>query len=186
MTVKSNMKRSLITISIFLIALIPSAVGAQTISLGEGGDVEYTEKFEFENVELFYNGDELVLSAHDENGDGVFETWLWYRDDIVVREGHDTDTVAGPDAFFELNTNEDVTREFGEGISTYTKPDIVSFETRIEEGGISETEDLVGDLSSITIPGGSNPFLIVLFVIIAILGFVWWKRQRNRIEQTTD
>lgn len=169
--------KTLILIFIPALILAPVTVFGASLLLGEGGTVSYDTTHDTDGGVLYYENDLLVASAHDTDGDSTHDFWLTYSNDIAILEAHDTDGDGTPDAFFELDTDERVIREYGSGIETYERPDVVSFDERITAE--QEESDLVGDLSSITIPGGGLGWFtwIVLLGILTGVGYWWFKRR---------
>lgn len=165
------------SIATLFLALPCAAFAASTLDLGEAGTVAYTDMRADGGVTLYYDGDVLVASAHDTSGDGTPDVWLQYRDDSAVLEGHDTDADGTPDAFFVLNQNEEVTRQYGAGHDVFTPPDAETFESLIAEG----SEDLVGDIDRIRIPGG-GPGVVTWGILLLVLvgGGAWWVRWKKR------
>lgn len=167
-----------IALPLLAILFLPFVAFAQgTASLGEGGSVSYTDSKESNGATLYYRNEALVLSAHDTDGNKKPDLWLVYQNDVAVREAHDTDNDGTPDAFFELNVNEQTTRSYGKGLAALQAPETISFESRIN----GEGEDLVGDLSSITIPGGGGGLVVwVILLLIVAGGAFWWFRLRRK------
>jgi len=183
---KKNSMRNIIqnTILILLLCLPHTFVAAQeagVVSLGEGGDHSYTTSMEEDGTIYYFDDDSLIVSEHDVNGDGRPDLWVVYAHDSATLEAHDTDADGEPDAFFELSESEAVVNMYGQNISQYDKPQTVSFEELISGEGVAATdEDLAGDLSSITIPGGGGGF-VWLFVLAIGGGFVYYiiKKKKN-------
>jgi len=168
------MKTFLLTAFLLFSPLATLAAGV--LSLGEGGSLQYTDEVQKGNTTLYYNTNTLVASADDADGNGKADVWLKYQNDAVVLEAHDTDGDGTPDAFFQLGANEQVTRQYGSGIDALQRPEAESFDSLIKGTG----EDLVGDLSDITIPGGGIGWLwwVLILGVLAGGGFWWVKRKK--------
>lgn len=161
------------------ILFIPAALFAETLSLGEGGTVTYNTSKEVENTLLYYQNDVLVASAHDTDINNRFDVWITYRNEEAFLEAHDTDGNDTPDTFFELTQNEKVSRMYGSGATSFEKPKEVTFDSRIAQSDETNEEDLVGDLSSITLPGDGSGFIWLVIILAGAAGVYWWKYRRK-------
>jgi|GEM_PF-1780178 len=173
------MKKILITSLLILLPFTLSAQEKDTISVGEE-NVAYTEMIEESGISYYYDEDVLVVSEHNN------KIWLVYRANGTILEAHDTNSDGTPDVFFELNAEEEVVSSSGEGVSQFERPEITTFESLIDKEGAGSDEDLAGDLSEITIPGGTSKTLIfALIIFVLVAGYVVWSR-KQKVEEKEE
>lgn len=171
------------TIIIALLLLTPFAlVFADAVSFGDIS-VNYDDTLQTESATLYYENDALVASQHDTDGNGDADLWLRYEDDVLVLEMHDTDGNGEPDVFLDIDANEAVTSISGEGSEALTPPEAPLFEARSVGQGGNAKEDLVGDLSSISIPGQGGFMKYVLLLLVIGGGYYYWKRREPQSAQ---
>ena len=171
---------------IFTILLFPVLALAQETQTFSMGDMEfkYTESTEVDSVVYYYNGDAMLLSEHDLDGDDDADLWIMYKDDEVILEAHDTNDNNVSDTYFVIGGDNSVKEIYGENVENFERPEILSFEelTGSEASGqqVTTQEDLVGDLDSIKIPGGdSNTWIIFLILILGGGGYWWYSKKQK-------
>ncbi len=129
--------------------------------------VHYESSIETEVGTLYYVGDTLVASKDD-------TMTILYKNDTPTFEAHDTNGDGKADVFFTLDKNEKVLKITGESANSFKRPNVLELNQLLsKDSNTTETEDLVGSLDSITIPGGTN---WTLWIILAILfgGTILW------------
>jgi len=151
------------------------------ITLAQGGElvvgektISYASSTEKDGITLYYENDALAASQHD----GV---WLVYNNDEVVYEAHDTNSDGESDTFIALNGEGEVVEITGLAAENLERPAAVEFRDLMGSGADGESlsdEDLVGDLSSITIPSYHN-YLLYFIILATIGGGIWWYRKKN-------
>jgi len=157
-------------------------VFAQTggeLVLGES-TITYDEVDNSEGVEYYYKDDSLVASKHE-------NIWLVYEKDAVIYEAHDTNNDGDPDVFFKLDSNENVVDITGESADQFERPEVKEFSDLLSEANDVEgesfiegnTEDLVGDMSSIKIPKYHN-YTLYVFILLLLGGGYWWYRKKQK------
>lgn len=169
---------------IFVLLLLPLVTLAQAggeLTVGEQ-TITYDSQVKSEAGVLYFLGDDLVASEQ-----GVVT--LVYENDEVVLEAHDTDGDGQLDAFIALDGQGEVVEITGDRADAFVRPEVVEFTDllkRSEEVGggsgastSSTDEDLVGDLDSITIPRYHNYVQWALFILL-VGGGVWWYRKKKR------
>lgn len=163
-----------------LLLLLPVVALAQGGELEVGGETFlYDSIVEKDALSLYYQGETLVASTHE----GIT---LVYKDDQVVLEAHDTEGNGELDTFLTLDSNGEVVKIEGDGAEAFERPEIVELNELIANGGGSEAaaqEDLVGSLDSIKIPGGGIPFgTIVLWLTIVGGGYWFYRKKKAKAE----
>ncbi len=182
---------SKINLIVVLFLFLPVLVLAQTDEAApkilEIGDkqITYAEAVTIDDGTLYYdkNTDEegaaMVASSHDTNGDNLADVWFVYEaDQNVTTEAYDQTGDEEPDVILSLDTNGEVTAISGEKAGEYSRVQTTPFNPE----PISTTvqgEDLVGDVSDISIEPKENNwiFFVILFFVAAGLYF-FWKRQK--------
>jgi len=142
-------------------------IGAQTIT--------YDKEAKVGEVTLYYQADTLVASQQA-------DVWIMYKDDQAVLEAYDTNTDGTPDTFVTLSKEGEVQAVTGEGATELERPVVVPFDDLLskETGTTGTEEDLVGDISSITIPSYHNYTLYTL-VLLVLGGGYWWYKKRKYV-----
>lgn len=165
---------------IFAILLFPIFVFAQeTLKVGER-TVSYDARSETEVGVLYYQGDVLVASEHE-------AVTLVYENEQLVLEAHDTDGDGTLDAFVTFDADEAVVEIAGEGATVFERPEVKELaELMVAEGeggaGSADApaeEDLVGSLDSIKIPGQGIPMMTIILWLAIIGGGYWYYRKRQ-------
>jgi len=115
---------------IFLtILLLPLVSLAQAGNLVVGDkNVAYDSVSEKEVATLYYQGETLVASESD----GVV---VVYENDQVVLEAHDTDGDGELDAFLTLGNDGEVMKTEGDGAEVFRRPETVEVAELIANGG---------------------------------------------------
>lgn len=144
----------------------------------------FAESIEIENGWLHYGegGSEegvLLESWHDTNGDEEIDMWFVYEDDVVVRESYDTTGNGEPDLVLAINENGEITELSGESAVQFERQETTVFTPEPIDIDFSGGEDLVGDLSDISIKEEDNSwiFFVLLFLVGGAL-YVFWQRQK--------
>jgi hypothetical protein len=145
---------------------------------------EFTESIEINDGVLHYQGEStvpgsLVESWHDTDGDGEIDTWFRYESDVVVEESYDTTGDGEPDVVLLLDAEERVSEITGPEAPSFIRPSTARFEPEPISLTQSSDEDLVGDLSDITIKEPTNNwiFFVLLFLVGAMV-YLFWQRQK--------
>lgn len=162
--------------ALFIFLVLPLAVSAQT-------GTSTVESVEIDGGVLHYSGDSttagtLVESWHDTDGDGEYDAWFVYEDEVVVQESYDTTGDGAADLVLDVNQNAEITKLSGASAATYEAPDAKPFTP--EKIDISAGSDLVGDLSDIElVESTSNSwiFFVLLFLVGGAL-YLFWQRQK--------
>ena len=163
---------------LLLIALfLPFTVFAQDaheLTVGER-TVQYEITIDDGGNTLYYQGDTMVAVTSE----GV---WILYENDQVVYEAHDTNEDGTADAFLTLDSKGDVTAMTGDGAKSFERPEVDVFSVGRDTDSITlAEEDLVGDLSSITIPGGTSyTWYLVLAAFLAAGGYLLYRKHHSQ------
>jgi hypothetical protein len=176
-----------ILIALFLPVLALAQSDESTPKTLEIGDKEivYAEAVTIDDGTLYYdkNTDEegavMVSSSHDTNGDNLIDAWFVYDENQnVTTEAYDQTGDEKPDLILAVDVNGDVTKVSGEMASEYEPVNTKMFSPE-SVSTLGQEEDLVGDVSDISIEPKQNNwiFFIILFVVAAGLYF-FWKRQK--------
>ena len=157
---------------------------SESLTIGDQ-EIIYAEAITIDAGTLYYdkNTDEegamMVASSHDTNGDDVVDAWFVYDENQnVTTEAYDQTGDEKPDTILSLDANEDVTAISGEKAGEYSRVQTAPFNPEPISTTVQD-EDLVGDVSDISIEPKENNwiFFIILFVVAAGLYF-FWKRQK--------
>lgn len=163
---------------IFIVVLMP------LFALAQGGElvvgertVSYDSSTSTDAGTLYYAGDNMVAS---ENG----AVMLVFENDQLILEAHDTNGDGVLDAFLTLDSSDEVVSMTGEGASVFERPEVKEFsELMAERGagsaGAPDEQDLVGSVDSISIPRYQNYTLYLWLVLIAGGGY-WYYRKRQQ------
>ncbi len=167
----------------FIFFLAPFLTAAQEATTTAESESGFVESVDIDDGVLHYNGDSTVAgtlaeSWHDTDGDGSYDAWFVYENDIVVRESYDTNGDATPDLVLELNQNGVVTDVSGTAAADYEVPEPAQFTP--ERIDITGGEDLVGDLSDIGLEKKTTNswiFFVLMFLVGGAL-YLFWQRQK--------
>ena len=123
-------------------------------------------------------GTEIVASGYDTSNDENVDLWLVYKQERLFLEAYDTNKDGNADVFFEFNKDEDIIKEYGDGLERLTRRDVTEpFIVSEEE---IDVDALVGDLSDIDdlYTKGSSSFFIylIILIVIVVLGGVYYKK----------
>lgn len=191
------MQKLIASIWILLVCVSPVFVVAQEAAetetdaasevsedVDEQEESSFAESIEIENGWLHYGegGSEngvLLESWHNTNGDEEIDTWFVYEDDVVVRESYDTTGDGEPDLVLAVNANGEITELSGESAVQFERQETAVFTPEQIDIDFSGGEDLVGDLSDISIKEEDNSwiFFVLLFLVGGAL-YVFWQRQK--------
>lgn len=150
-------------------------------------EVVFDEKIEIDGGALYYSGSiddntaQLVASEHNIDDDDFIDVWLSYAGERVVTEGHDTDNNGAPDTFVNLSPDgqlENVTGKLADELNVEAPGQFAPSVPKASDG--LNTEDLVGDISDISIVKEDRSW--IFFIILLIVGvalYFFWKRQRD-------
>jgi hypothetical protein len=167
------MKHTVFIIAAVFFAICAHAQGVQTVVVGSES-VQYTDTYQdIENATSYYNGDSLVLTAVDEDGDGSADRWLLYGEDRkVVQEMKDTDGDGEIDVTHTLDGEENILRTQGEEV-------VAVVEGFVDEAASTGEIDYAGDLTDIEkLAGEGGGFGMWLIIgLLALGGYLWWKRR---------
>jgi hypothetical protein len=151
------------------VLFLPFFTLAQTGELFVGDQtIVYDARSEQEFGTLYFLNEQLVASQHE-------TVTIIYEDDRAVLEAFDTNADGALDVFVALDTEDEVISITGERASYVERPVIREFADRLATD-VSEqrgTEDLVGSLDAITIPGQGVPVLPTL-LLLGVLGGGYW------------
>jgi hypothetical protein len=141
--------------------------------------VQYDAVVEKNDVLLYYSADTLVLSEHE-------STTLVYKNDELVLEAHDTDGDGVLDAYLTVDQSGEVSAMTGPGVTFFERAAPVEFNEllsqEVVDGGGDTEADLVGSLDSITIPKYHNWLLYGFGALVVVGGGVWVYRKKKKGE----
>ena len=160
------------------ILVLPLLVLAEEGELRVGGEViAYDESSLTESGVLYYFNDELVASEHG-------AVLLVYKDDQVVMEAHDITGDGEFSTILTLDQSGAVVEVKGDGAEQFERPEVVELEEllAVDGGAGAPDDDLVGDLSSITIPKYRN-YTFYIMTIVLLGSAYWWHRRKNGKEE---
>lgn len=140
----------------------------QTYELGDYRILYNQETTAEDNSKDYYQGENLVLSVYDTNGNGQDDLWLNFDEEFyLILEAYDTTGDGQPDTFVELDNNEAITK--------LVQPEVNEVEIIAEDsdGPISKAEvDNDND-------DKSNNTWIPIFIVILVLGVVAIKKYKK-------
>lgn len=181
---------SKIIYSTILFLFVPTVIYAQSEDLSAASitvgdqDISYAEAISIDGGMLYYNKNTnepdalMVASSHDTNGDGLTDAWFVYNtNQDAVTEAYDTTGDGSADIAVSVDVNGDVVSITGEKAAEYTYETASPFNPE-PVTNVNQEQDLVGDVSDISIVQKDNNwiFFVILFAAGALL-FLFWKRQ---------
>ena len=168
----------ILLISLFGFSMCVNAQEVQTIIV-DGETIEYTQTYnDLDDATSYYNEDILVLTEHDDDGNGKPDSWVLYRSDMTVRKDvQDSDGDGEIDIVFELDADENIVKSTGEGLKQY---EVEESELSEEETSVTEDVDYAGDLTDIKkLAGEGGGWGMWIFVLLAGGGiYMWWKKKK--------
>lgn len=150
--------------------------------LQEAYGFTFAESVQIDDGVLYYadaDTNTLIGSAHDTDGNGELDVWISYVADFATEERYDTTGDGQPDTTVTLSQEELVTGLEGEAAASFTPEPTTPF-VPATVASPDAGDDLVGDLSDITIDEANNGW--VFFVILLLVGgllYLFWQRQQD-------